>query len=222
MALEEARRLGEVEVVGLLTTITRPYDRVSMHGVRRVLIDRQAEALGLPVLRVEIPARCSNRRYEEAMGRAIRTLERRGVERMIFGDLFLEDVRAYREARLADSGIRPIFPLWGRPTDRLAREMIARGLEARLVCLDRRRLPEALAGRPFDDRLLGELPADVDPCGERGEFHTYVTYAPGFGRRIEVRAGRVVRRGPFVFADLRPARRAPTRGGRSPGSRRSP
>ena len=203
-ALHEVLRARELEVVGLLSTITREFGRVSMHGVREEILDRQAESLGLPVLKVPIPSPCPNEEYERAMATALARLRDEGVSRMVFGDLFLEDVRAYREARLADSGIRPVFPLWGRPTRALAEEMIATGIQASLVSLDPRRLPRSFAGRRFDRPLLADLPHDVDPCGERGEFRTCVTDGPMFGAPLAVRPGEVVDRDGFVFADLIP------------------
>jgi uncharacterized protein (TIGR00290 family) len=204
-ALGEVLRDGSVEVVGLLTTVTAAFGRVSMHGVREALLDAQAEALGLPVYRVEIPSPCPNEVYEQRMAEVVERLRADRVERMVFGDLFLEDVRRYRESRLASTGITPMFPLWGRPTDRLARTMVAEGVETYLVCLDPRRLPRTFAGRRFDARLLEELPSDVDPCGENGEFHTFVANGPGFRHRVPVVPGEVVERDGFVFADLLPA-----------------
>jgi len=203
-ALHLARSAGELEIVGLLSTVTREFGRVSMHGVREAVLDRQAEALGLPVRKVPIPHPCPNEVYEEAMAGAIAGLRSEGVSRVVFGDLFLEDVRAYRESRLAGSGIVPVFPLWGRPTDRLAREMIGSGLEARIVSLDPRRLDRSFAGRSYDLGLIEALPPDVDPCGERGEFHTCVTGGPMFAHPVAVRSGEVVERDGFVFADLVP------------------
>jgi uncharacterized protein (TIGR00290 family) len=201
-ALHTVRSAGEVEVVGLLTTVTEPFDRVSIHGIRSSVLRAQAAALGLPVHPVAIPYPCPNEVYERAMGRALEHLRADGVSRVIFGDLFLEDVRAYREARMAGSGLDPTFPLWGRPTRDLAEEMVAGGLVATLVCVDPRRLSRAFAGRSFDATLLRELPPDVDPCGERGEFHTCVTAGPMFDRPLGVRPGEVVERDGFVFADL--------------------
>ena len=201
-ALHEVRRAGELEVVGLLTTVTAPYGRVSMHGVRESVLDAQARALGLPLYKVPIPAPCPNAVYEEAMGTMLGRLATEGVRRVVFGDLFLEDVRAYREEKLRGTGIEPVFPLWGRPTRPLAEEMISAGVKARLVALDPRRLPAAFAGRAFDRQLLAELPADVDPCGERGEFHTCVIDGPMFDRPVVVDAREVVDRDGFVFADL--------------------
>ncbi|MGI0072080.1 MAG: ATP-binding protein [Thermoplasmata archaeon] len=201
-ALHEVRRTGKLEVVGLLTTITESYARVSMHGVRESVLEAQARAAGLPLYRVPIPSPCPNDVYERAMGATVRRLAADGVGQIVFGDLFLEDVRAYREEKLRGSGIEPVFPLWGRPTRALAEEMIAAGLRARIVALDPRRLPEAFAGREFDRELLAHLPADVDPCGERGEFHTCVTAGPMFDAPVPVVPGEVVRRDGFVFADL--------------------
>jgi len=201
-ALHEARATGDLEVVGLLTTLTEDYGRVSMHGVREAILDRQAEALGLPCRKVRIPAGCVNADYERAMEAAMSEARDDGIERVVFGDLFLEDVRAYRERMLAGSGIEPVFPLWGRPTPALAAEMVAAGLRARIVCLDPRRLPASFAGREFDAALLAELPADVDPCGENGEFHTCVTGGPMFRQSLDVVPGETVERDGFVFADL--------------------
>jgi len=201
-ALHEARASGDLDVIGLLTTLTEDYGRVSMHGVREAILDRQAEALGLPCRKVRIPAGCLNADYERAMGAAMSEARADGIERVVFGDLFLEDVRAYRERMLAGSGIEPVFPLWGRPTPALAAEMVAAGLRARIVCLDPRRLPASFAGREFDAALLAELPADVDPCGENGEFHTCVTGGPMFRQSLDVVPGETVERDGFVFADL--------------------
>jgi uncharacterized protein (TIGR00290 family) len=204
-ALHETRRRGEVELAGLLTTVTADYGRISMHGVREEVLALQARAAGLPLRRVAIPAGCVNADYERAMGEAMRTALEDGVTHVVFGDLFLEDVRAYRERMLAGTGISPMFPLWGRDTAALAREMIEAGLDATLVCVDPRVLPASLAGRRFDRRLLAELPPGVDPCGENGEFHTCVTAGPMFSQAIRVAPGEVVSRDGFVFADLVPA-----------------
>jgi len=203
-ALYEERRRGEVEIVGLLSTLTETFHRVSMHGVREEILDLQARALGLPVLKVPIPSPCPNEVYERAMATAIAELRRERVGRIVFGDLFLEDVRRYREERLAGTGIEPRFPLWGRPTPALAEEMLGAGVSARIVSLDPRRLPRRFAGRAFDRSLLAELPGDVDPCGERGEFHTCVVAGPMFDAPLRVRRGPIVDRDGFVFADLIP------------------
>jgi uncharacterized protein (TIGR00290 family) len=202
-ALLEARRSARFDIVGLLTTVTETYARVSMHGVREEILDAQAEAVGLPLFKVPIPSPCPNDVYERAMGTVLGRLEAEGVRRVIFGDLFLEDIRAYREEKLRGTGIGPEFPLWGRPTARLAEEMIDAGFDARIVALDPRKLPKSFAGRAFDRSLLADLPSGVDPCGERGEFHTCVTAGPVFHWPIPVVPGAVVERDGFVFADLR-------------------
>jgi uncharacterized protein (TIGR00290 family) len=202
-ALHTARQQGDVEVVGLLTTVTEPYRRVSMHGVREEILRAQADALELPLVRVPIPAPCTNETYQQAMGAAIKEARRQEVTHMIFGDLFLEDIRAYRETQLAGTGMTPMFPLWLRPTRQLAEEMIAAGLRAYVTCVDPKRLPSAMAGRVFDREFLCQLPADVDPCAERGEFHTCVTAGPMFSRPITVELGETVGRDGFVFADLK-------------------
>ncbi len=204
-SLWKIRQEGLLEVVGLLTTVTKAYGRVSMHGVREELLVAQARATGLPLLRVEIPSPCPNEVYEREMATAISRLRAAGVTHMVFGDLFLEDIRAYRESRLAGTGIQPVFPLWGRPTGPLAEEMIGSGLMADLVCVDPRRLGREFAGRRFDPQLLRDLPPGVDPCGEKGEFHTFVSAGPMFDRPIPVEHGEVVERDGFVFADLKPA-----------------
>lgn len=201
-ALCEARAAGLADVVGAITTFSEIYDRVAMHGVRASLLDRQIAALGLPSVRVMLPSPCSNEVYEARFAAACEQLKRDGIRHIVFGDLYLEDIRAYRERQLAALGMTPIFPLWRRPTAPLARAMIAGGLVAYLVCVDPRRLAREFAGRRFDARLLEELPADVDPCGENGEFHTVVTAGPMFAAPIPVRPGEVVERDGFVFADV--------------------
>jgi uncharacterized protein (TIGR00290 family) len=201
-ALCEARAAGLADVVGAVTTFSEVYDRVAMHGVRASLLDRQIAALGLPSLKVMLPSPCSNEIYEARFGAACEELKRKGIRHIVFGDLFLEDIRAYRERQLAALGMTPIFPLWRRPTVALAREMIASGLVAHLVCIDPRRLAREFAGRRFDAQLLDQLPPDVDPCGENGEFHTVVTAGPMFASPIPARVGEVVERDGFVFADV--------------------
>ena len=203
-ALYEARRLGLARVVGALTTINEVYDRVAMHGVRGALLDRQIDALGLPAIKVLLPSPCSNEIYEARMAEVCAALKAQGIRHIVFGDLFLEDIRAYREKKLADVGMRGIFPLWKRDTRALAREMIASGIEAHLVCVDPKRLDRGFAGRAFDSDLLGDLPDDVDPCGENGEFHTVVSAGPMLSERIPVSIGDVVEREGFVFADVIP------------------
>ncbi|MGA7923569.1 MAG: ATP-binding protein [Thermoplasmata archaeon] len=202
LALQEVYRSGSFEVVGLLTTVSEAFHRVSMHGVREELLVAQAESLGLPLHVVRIPSPCPNAVYEERMAAMVHSLQLQGVSHIVFGDLFLEDIRHYREAKLAKTGIQPVFPLWGRPTRALAEEMLAMGIQCVLVCVDPRVLGKEFAGRWFSRELLEELPASVDPCGERGEFHTFVAGSPLFRAPIAVDVGPVVERDGFVFADL--------------------
>jgi uncharacterized protein (TIGR00290 family) len=204
-ALAAARADLDLDVTALLVTVNAAVDRVAMHAVRRALLEAQAERLGLPLHVVEIPSPCSNAEYESRMRAATDAARDQGVEVIVFGDLFLEDVRAYREDNLAGTGITPVFPLWDRATDELARTMIGAGVGAVLTCVDPKALPAEFAGRAFDDALLAELPPGVDPCGERGEFHTFVWNGPGFSRPIDVEVGETVTRDGFVFADLVPA-----------------
>jgi len=201
-ALYEARRLGLADVVGVLTTLNEAYDRVAMHGVRESVLDRQIAALALPALKVMLPNPCSNEVYAQRMAQACERMKEQGVSHVVFGDLFLEDIRAYREKQLATVGMTGIYPLWRRDTAVLARTMITSGLVAHLVCVDPRQLGREFAGRRFDTRLLNELPAQVDPCGENGEFHTLVSAGPMFAAPIAVSVGTVVEREGFVFADV--------------------
>jgi uncharacterized protein (TIGR00290 family) len=203
-ALLEARRLGLAEIVGVLTTVNEVYDRVAMHGVRNTLLDRQVEALGLPCLKVFLPSPCANEVYEARMAVAIERIKAEGVRHIVFGDLFLADLRAYREERLATAGMTGIFPLWRRDTHALAGEMIARGFVAHLVTVDPGKLERGFAGRRFDHDLLAALPPGVDPCGENGEFHTFVSAGPMFSAPIAVAVGETVERDGFVFADVIP------------------
>ena len=204
-ALHLLRSRDDVEVVGLLTTVNRAAGRVAMHGVRERMLELQAQALGLPLTRVPIPERCSNRQYERAMAAALGRARSDGVSAVAFGDLYLEDVRRYREEQLAAIGIEPLFPIWGRETTDLAREMIRAGLRARLTCIDPKVLDPSFAGRTYDGALIAALPKGVDPCGENGEFHTFAYRGPMFAEEIGVRGGAVVERDGFVFADLQPA-----------------
>jgi uncharacterized protein (TIGR00290 family) len=203
-ALHVLRERGEVEVVGLMTTLNEAFERVAMHAVRARLLRAQAAAAGLPVMTVPLPWPCSNAAYEAAMSDALATARLQGITVVAFGDLFLEDIRRYREERMAGTGLAPIFPLWGEPTDALARRMIAGGLRARLTCVDPKQLAPSFAGREFDAALLAELPPTVDPCGERGEFHTFAYAGPMFRHPVPLEAGEVVERDGFVFADLLP------------------
>jgi len=208
-ALHVLRRQGAVEVAGLMCVVNETHGRAAMHAVRESLIEAQAMAAGLPLRKVLIPAPCPNERYETAMAEALARACSDGISAIAFGDLFLEDVRRYREDRMRGTGITPLFPLWGSDTRALAREMIAGGLRARLTCVDPRKLPSSFAGRAFDDDLLSDLPAGVDPCGENGEFHTCVVGGPMFRQPIDVRPGETVERDGFVFADLRLNDRTP-------------
>jgi uncharacterized protein (TIGR00290 family) len=208
--LHVLRQRAEVEVVALLTTINQAFDRVAMHAVRAELLRAQAEAAGVPLWPVPIPWPCSNEEYEAAMGAAIARAHADGITVAAFGDLFLEDIRRYRQERLRGTGIDPIFPIWGLPTDQLARDMIAGGLRARLTCVDPRQLDARFAGRDFDQALLADLPPSVDPCGERGEFHTFAYDGPMFRGPVAIQTGEVVERDGFVFADLSPVSSAAT------------
>ena len=190
-------------VAGLLTTLNEAFDRVAMHAVRHTLLDAQAAATGLPLRAVGLPWPCSNAEYERRMGAAVRALVDEGFTHVAFGDLFLEDVRRYREERLAGTGLTPLFPLWKtKPTSALAAEMIAGGLRAHLTCVDPRKLDRSFAGRAFDAALVADLPATCDPCGENGEFHSFACAGPMFSAPIPVRVGDVVDRDGFTFADL--------------------
>ncbi len=191
-----------VEVAGLLTTINRDAGRVSMHAVRESLLDAQGRAIGLPLIKVPLPYPCSNEEYEAAMARAVARARADGITAIAFGDLFLEDVRRYREEKLGSSGIEPLFPIWGRDTGELAREMVESGLRAHITCVDPKQLDPSFAGRTYDADLLAELPEGVDPCGENGEFHTFVYDGPMFERPIPIVPGETVERDGFVFADV--------------------
>jgi len=204
-SLHVLRQRRDVEVVGLLTTLSEAHDRVAMHAVRRDLLEAQAHAAGLPVRLVRIPSSCSDAQYEAAMGASIAAARAQGVRGVAFGDLFLGDIRRYRERQMASTGLAPVFPLWQRPTNTLAREMLAGGLRATLTCVDPRALAPSFAGRAFDASLLADLPPGVDPCGENGEFHTFAWDGPMFEAPVPVRKGDVVERDGFVFADLLPA-----------------
>jgi uncharacterized protein (TIGR00290 family) len=201
--LHELRRRDAASVAALLTTTNEAFDRVAMHAVRRELVDLQAQAAGLPLRIVPLPWPCPNEEYERRMRAEVASMVAEGFTHVAFGDLFLEDVRRYREERLAGSGLDPLFPIWKtKPTSELAREMIDGGLRAHLTCVDPRKLDRRFAGREFDGALLEELPPDVDPCGENGEFHSFAFAGPMFNRPIEVQVGEVVDRDGFVFADL--------------------
>jgi uncharacterized protein (TIGR00290 family) len=205
LALDALSREPEVKVVGLLTSITDSYDRISVHGVRRSMLEAQVERLGLPLFEIALSPNCTNDAYEAAFRAALARIRRDlpDVAHIAFGDLFLEDVRAYRERLLADSEFDPLFPIWGLDTTSVARRFIADGFTARLVCVDTTQLDAAFAGRLFDEQLLADLPATADPCGERGEFHTFVSDGPLFRAPIPYRIGeRVLRDDRFMYCDL--------------------
>jgi len=205
LALEALRKGTEFEVVGLLTSVTRDYDRISVHGVRRSLLHSQAESVGLPLQEILLDQNCTNEAYEAAFHHALNAIKesRKDVYHIAFGDLFLEDVRAYRERLLTDSGFDPVFPIWGADTADLARTFIDSGYIARLVCVDTTQLDATFAGREFDRAFLADLPTSADPCGERGEFHTFVSAGPGFARTVSYQTGeRVLRDQRFMYCDL--------------------
>jgi uncharacterized protein (TIGR00290 family) len=204
-ALHTLRQAAEVEVVGLLTTTNAAFDRVAMHGVRAALLEAQADAAGLPLWKVPLPWPCPNEAYEALMAQACARAVAEGIGAMAFGDLFLEDVRDYRIQKLAGTGLQPLFPIWNPDTAALAQAMVAAGLKATLTCVDPGALDASFAGRAFDAQLLADLPSSVDPCGERGEFHTFVWDGPMFRHPVPVQRGEVVERDGFVFADLVPA-----------------
>jgi len=216
-ALHVLNRQYPGAVAALLTTVNEAMDRVAMHGVRREVLEAQARAARLPLRIVPIPHPCPNEIYEQRMGAAVQTAVADGFTHVAFGDLFLQDVRQYREERLASSGLTPLFPLWDIPTRALAREMVAGGLRARIACVDTRVLDARFVGRLFDDSLLDDLPASIDPCGENGEFHTCVHDGPMFHERMEVETGRLESREPFVWADL-----TLREGAATPSTRRAP
>lgn len=201
-ALHVLRQSGAYEVVGLLTTFNEAFDRVAMHAVRRQLVEAQAAAVGVPLWPVYIPWPCSNEQYESAMAAACERAIAAGVEAIAFGDLYLEDVRAYRERQLAPTGLAPLFPLWKTPTDKLVREMIAAGQRAVITCVDPKKLGREFAGREIDLALVDALPAGVDPCAENGEFHSFAFAGPQFAHPLDIRTGEVVDRDGFVFADV--------------------
>jgi len=200
-ALQVLRQSDEYEVTGLFTTINSTFKRVAMHAVRVALLREQARAVGLPLHLIEIPYPCSNEQYADTMADFVAQARKDGVSRMAFGDLYLEDVRRYREERLQDTGMEAVFPLWGRPTRELLNEMLASGLRACLTCVDPRVLPAGFAGRELTISLLAELPDDIDPCGENGEFHSFVFDGPMFSRPLDIEMGELVERDGFVFAD---------------------
>ena len=201
-SLHVLRQIGKYEVAGLLTTFNEEADRVAMHAVRRELVERQAAAADLPLWKVDLPWPCSNDEYELLMAQTCAKAVAEGIEGVAFGDLFLEDVRSYREKQMKGTGLEPIFPVWGFPTHELAREMIACGVKAKLTCIDTTKLDRRFAGCEFDEALLAALPAEVDPCGERGEFHSLVYAGPMLNHELPVRTGETIVRDQFVFTDV--------------------
>lgn len=201
-SLHVLRQDPRLEVVGLLTTLNEAFDRVAMHAVRRELLEAQAGATGLSLQVIPIPSPCSNEQYEKLMADVCARARLAGVDAVAFGDLFLGDIRAYREHQLLGTGLKPLFPLWNLDTWALARDMIAGGLRAKLTCVDPKRLALGFAGRDFDEQFLDDLPAGVDPCGENGEFHSFVYAAPVFDKILQVRMGEIIQRDGFVFADV--------------------
>jgi uncharacterized protein (TIGR00290 family) len=201
-SLHVLRQQQEFEVVGLITTVNEVYRRVAMHAVRVELLEAQAAAVDVPLWMIPIPSPCSNSDYESAMGAMITRARREEIDGIAFGDLFLEDIRRYREERLRETGLSPIFPIWGISTQELARKMIGAGLRARLTCVDPKQISAPFVGREFDASLLAELPPGIDPCGERGEFHTFAYDGPMFREPVRIQLGETVERDGFVFADL--------------------
>jgi uncharacterized protein (TIGR00290 family) len=193
---------NEYSVIGLLTSINQSFNRIAMHGVRRELLDAQAAAAGLPLWVVRLPSPCTNEHYERRMTNALHFLRQLGVEALAFGDLYLQDIRLYREQQFGSCGLELLFPIWGTPTRALAEQMIACGIKARLACVDPRAVPAELAGREYDEKLLAELPASADPCAENGEFHTFVYAGPMFRSPIAIASGETVEREGFIFTDL--------------------
>ncbi len=210
LGLQAVLKNPALEVRALLTTVTDEYDRISMHGVRCSLLEQQAEALGLPLEKIGIPPHCSNELYEQKMEAAMLKHKAAGVRRMAFGDLFLEDIRAYRDKNLAKVGMEAIYPVWGKNTTALAREFIRDGFKTILVCIDPKQINPSFCGRDFDEALLNDLPATCDPCGENGEFHTFVYDGPIFKKPVGVSKGEIVERDGFWFCDLLPNSREST------------
>ena len=204
-ALHTLRQRSDLEIAGLVTTMNQLYQRVAIHAVRLELLQGQAEAVGLPLHVIDLPYPCSNSQYEAAMEKFIEQSRQQEIECMAFGDLFLADIKEYREAKLSGTGITPLFPIWLTPTDKLAREMITSGLRAVVTCVDPKQLPASFAGREFNEEFLSSLPAAVDPCGERGEFHTFAFDGPMFRKPVNIEVGAITEREGFIYADVLPA-----------------
>jgi uncharacterized protein (TIGR00290 family) len=201
-ALHHVLQTNQYEVVGLLSTLTEEYDRVSMHSTRHELLKKQAERLGLSLYPVFIPSVCSNTLYEERMENALYQATKNGITHIVFGDLFLEEIKKYRESKLETTNIIPLFPLWGKNTLNLAKEMINAGIKAVVTCIDPKKLDSSFVGRQFDEQLLNDFPKGIDPCGENGEFHTFVYDAPIFNQPIPISLGKIVERSGFIFRDV--------------------
>jgi uncharacterized protein (TIGR00290 family) len=203
-ALYKLQQNPEIDLVGLFCTVNKEFERVAMHGVRVELLQKQAKSIGLPLEIIEIPYPCSNAEYEKIMGLFVERAKNKNIEHFAFGDLFLEDIRNYREEKLKDSGIKPLFPIWGIPTDKLSREMIGSGLRTVITCINPKQTPIEFVGKEYDESFLDSLPETIDPCGENGEFHSFVYDGPMFKDPIEVVVGNIVHRDDFVFADVLP------------------
>lgn len=203
-ALHKLQQNPEIDLVGLFCTANKEFDRVAMHGVRVELLQKQAKSIGLPLEIIEIPYPCNNAEYEKIMGQFVEKAKIDNIEYFAFGDLFLEDVRNYREEKLKGSGIKPIFPIWSIPTDKLSREMISSGLRTVITCINPKQIPKEFVGREFDESFLDSLPENIDPCGENGEFHSFVFDGPMFKEQIETFVGHIVHRDEFLFADVLP------------------
>lgn len=203
-ALHKLQHDPEIELVGLFCTVNKEFNRVAMHGVRSALLLEQAKQTGLPIQIIEIPHPCSNTEYEKIMEAFTKKAKNNNIDYFAFGDLFLDDIRSYRQKKLKDSGITPIFPIWGLPTNELSREMIRAGLKTIITCINPKQIPEDFIGSEFDDSFLDSLPANVDPCGENGEFHSFVFDGPMFRKKIEIVVGEIVSRDDFLFADILP------------------
>lgn len=203
-ALHVLRQQEDTEVVGLFCTFNKKFERGAMHAVRNELISKQAESIGLPLYLIPIPDPCSDKEYRTIMGDFIQRAKSQGIDSIAFGDLFLEEVRSYRETNLADTGIMPLFPLWGMPTKELSKEMINSGLRAKITCIDPKYLSADFAGNEYDKAFLEQIPDSVDPCGENGEFHSFVYDGPMFKNKVNICVGETVKRGAFVYTDLLP------------------
>ena len=203
-ALYKLQQDPTVEIIGLFSTVNSEFDRVAMHGVRVELLKRQAESIGLPIELIEIPYPCSNEEYEKVMSAFVEQAKAKDIECFAFGDLYLEDIRQYRVDKLQNTGIDPIFPVWGIPTETLSKDMIASGLRTIITCIDPRKISKEFAGREYSKDFISDLPDGVDPCGENGEFHSFVFDGPMFSKSIDIKVGEVVQRDGFIFADVRP------------------